>query len=492
MQQISRQQLSENKKSYSLSDWRKGYESQYNEYEYTIDEVEGEIPADLSGTLYRNGPGLLDVQGTPLQHPFDGDGMIAAFTFKDGQCFFRNRFVKTKEYQEEQKAGKMLYRGVFGSQKPGGWLANIFDIRIKNVANTNIIHLGDKLLALWEAAQPYRMDSETLETIGLDNLDGVLADGEVFSAHPRVDPASKFNNGKPSLVNFGIKTGLSSTINLYEFDELGKLIQKYSHSIPGFSFIHDFVITENYCIFFQNPTGYNPFPFLFGLKGAGECVDFEKDKPTKIILIPRNQNDKEAITLEVNAGFIFHHANAFENSDGEVIIDSICYDELTQIDPDTSFKEIDFDKLAPGQLWRFKLDLSSKTVSKTMLDRRCVEFPVINPENVGRDYRYAFIGATHHKEKHAPLQALLKIDLKTQEQQLYSFAPKGFAGEAVFVPKANAESEDDGWILDLIYDSQYDRSDLYIFDGRDISKPVAILHLKQHIPYGLHGTWSEK
>ena len=144
MQQISRQQLSENKKSYSLSDWRKGYESQYNEYEYTIDEVEGEIPADLSGTLYRNGPGLLDVQGTPLQHPFDGDGMIAAFTFKDGECFFRNRFVKTKEYQEEQKAGKMLYRGVFGSQKPGGWLANIFDIRIKNVANTNIIHLGDR------------------------------------------------------------------------------------------------------------------------------------------------------------------------------------------------------------------------------------------------------------------------------------------------------------------------------------------------------------
>ena len=175
-----------------------------------------------------------------------------------------------------------------------------------------------------------------------------------------------------------------------------------------------------------------------------------------------------------------------------MIIDSICYDELTQIDPDTSFKEIDFDKLAPGQLWRFKLDLSSKTVSKTMLDRRCVEFPVINPENVGRDYRYAFIGATHHKEKHAPLQALLKIDVKTQEQQLYSFAPKGFAGEAVFVPKANAESEDDGWILDLIYDSEYDRSDLYIFDGRDISKPVAILHLKQHIPYGLHGTWSEK
>lgn len=56
--------------------------------------------------------------------------------------FFRNRFVKTKEFLEEQKAGKMLYRGVFGSQKPGGWLANLFDLKIKNIANTNVLHWG--------------------------------------------------------------------------------------------------------------------------------------------------------------------------------------------------------------------------------------------------------------------------------------------------------------------------------------------------------------
>ena len=490
MQQLEKQ--SSNNKSYSLEDWRQGYESQYQEREYLIEQIEGEIPTELSGTLYRNGPGLLDVHGTPLQHPFDGDGMICAFTFQDGQCFFRNRFVKTKEFVEEQKAGKMLYRGVFGSQKPGGWLANLFDIRVKNIANTNVIHWGDKLLALWEAAKPYRLEADNLETIGIDDLGGAIGEEEVFSAHPRIDNNSQFNDRKPSLVNFGIKTGLSSTINLYEFDELGKIIQKYSHTIPGFSFIHDFVITENYCIFFQNPTGYNPFPFLFGLKGAGECVDFQGDKPTKIILIPRQQPHQEVITLEVEAGFIFHHANAFEINSQEIVVDSICYDELTQIEPDTSFKEIDFDKLAPGQLWRFKLDLASQKVTKELIDNRCVEFPTINPEKVGRDYRYLFIGATHNKGKNAPLQALLKLDLFTNEQQVYSFAPKGFAGEPVFVLKAEAQSEDDGWILDLIYDSKHHRSSLVIFDGQDITKPVATLHLKQHIPYGLHGSWKGK
>lgn len=476
-------------KSYSLEDWRKGYQSQKQELEYGIEEIEGEIPRELSGTLYRNGPGFLDVYGTPLQHPFDGDGMITAFTFDNGKCFFRNRFVKTKEFLEEKQAGKMLYRGVFGSQKPGGWLANIFDLRVKNIANTNVIHWGKKLLALWEAAHPYHLNPDNLETIGLDNLDGILEPGEVFSAHPRIDPASPFNNGKPSLVNFGVKTGLSSTITIYELDEEGKLLQKYSRIIAGFSFIHDFVITPNYCIFFQNPTSYNPLPFIFGLRGAGECVKFLENQSTKIILIPRQAPHKNVITLETDAGFIFHHANAFEVNEEEIIVDSICYAQLIQIDPDRSYKEVDFEQLAPGQLWRFKLNLQRNQVTKELINNRCVEFPSIHPDKVGRDYRYLFIGAAHHPTGNAPLQALLKLDLNNQRQQLYSFAPRGFAGEPIFVPKIDAQSEDDGWVLVLMYDSSVHKSNLVIFDGKDISQPLATLHLRQHIPYGLHGSW---
>jgi len=38
--------------------------------------VTGRIPKELRGTLFRNGPGLLEVYGTPLVHPIDGDGMV--------------------------------------------------------------------------------------------------------------------------------------------------------------------------------------------------------------------------------------------------------------------------------------------------------------------------------------------------------------------------------------------------------------------------------
>ena len=39
--------------------------------------VSGTIPAELEGTLLRNGPGLLEVGGTKLAQPLDGDGMVS-------------------------------------------------------------------------------------------------------------------------------------------------------------------------------------------------------------------------------------------------------------------------------------------------------------------------------------------------------------------------------------------------------------------------------
>ncbi len=476
--------------SYYLEEWQRGYESQPQEFEYAIDNIVGEIPSDLEGTLFRNGPGLLDIGGTPIHHPFDGDGMICSFSFKDGKAFFRNRFVQTDCYVEEQKAQKILYRGVFGTQKPGGWLNNVFDIKLKNIANTNVIHWGDKLLALWEAAEPHALDPKTLETKGIDYLDGILQPGDAFSAHPWIDPSCELDGGKPCLVNFAIEPGLSSKITIFEISSNGKLLRRHSHTIPGFSFIHDFAITPNYCIFFQNPVNFNPLPFLFGLKGAGECVEFQPKKSTNVILIPRDPNNKEVKTFSVESGFVFHHANAFEVEE-RVCIDSITYASLPQVQPDANYKEVDFNNLDPGKLWRFTFNLSDGSVSQKMIESTCCEFPSVNPDKVGREYRYLFIGAADRDTgRNAPLQGILKLDLLTGERQLHSFAPHGYVSEPIFVPKPNAIAEDEGWVLTLVYDGKNHRSTLAILDGQNLEgEAVALLHLKHHIPYGLHGSW---
>jgi all-trans-8'-apo-beta-carotenal 15,15'-oxygenase len=97
--------------SYRVADWQRGYESLNTEHSYTIENIEGEIPADLEGTLFRNGPGKLDVNGTPLQHPFDGDGMVCAITFKDGKATFRNRYVRTEGFFAECLVPRSLEDG---------------------------------------------------------------------------------------------------------------------------------------------------------------------------------------------------------------------------------------------------------------------------------------------------------------------------------------------------------------------------------------------
>ena len=482
-----------NNQPYNIEEWRRGYDSQPNEYQYEITEIEGQIPAELSGTLFRNGPGLLDIGETAIHHPFDGDGMIGAFSFKQGKAYFRNRFVRTEAYLQEQEAGKILYRGVFGTQKPGGLFNNIFNFKLKNIANTGVIYWGGKLLALWEAAEPYRLDPQTLETIGIDRLDGVLEPGDAFAAHPWIDPSCNLDGGAPCLVNFRVDPGLSSKITVFEFAPDGKLLRRHSHSTPGFSFIHDFIITPNYAIFFQNPVNFNPLPFLFGMRGAGECVQFQSDKPTTVILIPRDPKNKEVRTFSVESGFVFHHANAFER-DWEICIDSIAYQSLPQVQPNSNYKEVDFASLDPGQLWRFTLNLNDGTVERQMLESRCCEFPTHNPNKVGREYRYLYIGAIPEDTGlNAPLQAILKLDLETGERQTHSFAPTGYVSEPIFVPKPNATTEDAGWVMTLVYDGSKHRSSLAILDGENLEgDAIALLHLKHHIPYGLHGSWCDE
>ena len=52
-----------------LAKMRRGWETA-QEHDYWIPEadIEGQIPADLQGTLFRNGPGLLEIYGKRLAH----------------------------------------------------------------------------------------------------------------------------------------------------------------------------------------------------------------------------------------------------------------------------------------------------------------------------------------------------------------------------------------------------------------------------------------
>ena len=77
-------------------DWRRAYHTYESpvddpdlidpltgEAEYTIDghDIDGVVPGDLVGVLYRNGPGKLGVDGERVQHVLDADGLVVQITF---------------------------------------------------------------------------------------------------------------------------------------------------------------------------------------------------------------------------------------------------------------------------------------------------------------------------------------------------------------------------------------------------------------------------
>lgn len=124
-------------------------------------------------------------------------------------------------YLAESQQQRIMFRGTFATQRAGGAVANALDLHVKNTSNTNVVCWGGRLLTLFEAGQPYRLDPHTLETRGLETLGGRLApglpldmgfaaanaafSGMVRSTHEKLGNASFM---PPELFNAGAGTGL--------------------------------------------------------------------------------------------------------------------------------------------------------------------------------------------------------------------------------------------------------------------------------------------
>jgi len=101
------------------------------------------------------------------------------------------------------------------------------------------------------------------------------------------------------------------------------------------------------------------------------------------------------------------------------------------------------------------------------------EFPSVHPEVGG--HRYLYMGAARDTGN-APLQAILKIDLESVEQQLWSAAPRGFVSEPIFVPILKKKKTMAGswlWFTTPLITAQ-----IVILDARDLSRELFWLHLK--------------
>lgn len=439
---------------------------------YRVSTIEGEIPAELSGTLYRNGPGhWQDHTGRPLHHLFDGDGMVSAFTIGRGEVRYRNRYVRTQHFN-----GRSGTRHL-GTEAAGGWLSNIARLP-PNLANTNVVEHAGRLYALWEGGPPYELDPNTLETKGVRRFGGELHWVGSYSAHPRFCPSSG------DMFNFGVEFVPTPHLRIYRTDRDGRLKHYRSASLPYVAMVHDFTITERYLVFLVSPIIPDGIPIALGLKSFGDGMKYRPERGSSFILIPRDGGDIRRI--EHDAILQFHPSNAFDDR-GDVVFDVITYDSGELLDCIARFRTSPMNHIG-SRFTRFRITASGRVIREPISDRAC-EFPRHHPDREGRPHRYAYFNTKHRLG--TLFDAVTKLDLADHTETHYrAQTPGNSFCEPVFVPRPGGVDEDDGWLLSVEYQADSHTSRLVILDAKNPARgPVASAQLLHHVPQGFHGNF---
>lgn len=447
-------------------------EPQHTEYDYPVKSVTGEIPAELAGTLYRNGPGRWqDHTGRPLHHLFDGDGMISAFSIDRGAVHYRNRYVRTQHYRGKSGTRHM------GTDAAGGFLANVGRLPT-NLANTNVVEHAGHLYALWEGGPPHEVDPVTLETKGVRRFGGELRWIGSYSAHPCFCPSSG------DMFNFGVEFIPTPHLRVYRTDRQGKLKHYRSVSLPYVAMVHDFAITERYLVFLISPVIPDGIPIALGLKAFGDGMKYHPERGSSFILIPRDGGDIRRI--EHAAVLQFHLSNAFDDR-GDVVVDVITYHGGELLECIARFRTSPLDK-ATSEFTRFRITASGRVIREQLSDRSC-EFPRHHPDREGRPHRYAYYNTRRHLA--TMFDSITKLDLADNTESGYPVEEPGNSFcEPVFTPRPGAVDEDDGWLLSVEYLADTHTSRLVILDAKDPARgPVATAALTHHVPQGFHGSF---
>ncbi|HZJ26658.1 MAG TPA: carotenoid oxygenase family protein [Acidimicrobiia bacterium] len=418
--------------------------------------VTGTLPPALAGRFLRNGPNPIAPDPSNY-HWFTGDGMLHALELRDGRAVsFRNRWVRTDQACAE-----------LGETPPADQPDDVF-MGGSTLANTHVVCHAGKILALTETCLPTEVRPD-LSTVGRYDFGGALR--SPMTAHPKIDPATG------EMHFFGYDIAGPPYLRYHVADESGTLITSRDITLPAPVMVHDFAITPEHIVWFDMPVVYD-----FSLLGQRPFpAAWRPENGTRIGIMPRSGGDADIAWIEIDPCFVYHSANAWDD-DGRVVVDVPKYSSA-----------FDVDLSGPADVAsvyeRWTIDPAVGTLTSDLLDDRGQEFPRINEGILGRRHRYAYATLTEFGDT-VDLTGVVKHDHDRATSEVHSFGDDGHAGEPVFVADPDATSEDDGWVLAVVYDGTSGGSSLHVLDATDFAgAPVAVVGLPQRVPHGFHGSW---
>ncbi|KAG0604369.1 hypothetical protein M758_10G166800 [Ceratodon purpureus] len=459
--------------------------------------VVGSIPDCMNGEFVRVGPNprFKPVSG---YHWFDGDGMIHAVNITNGKATYVARFVRTARLQQEEYYGAAKFmkigqlkglRGLFylAVEKLRLSLGVLDDSNGLFTGNTNLVYHNKRLLLLHETDKPYAMkvlEDGDLQTLGLENYEQRLQ--HPFTAHPKIDSTTgemfifAYQEKAPHLIYRVVSKD-------------GVIGEPVPITIPQCVMMHDFAITENYALFMDlplllNPTGMPKDEFIFKFDPSKEC---------RFGILPRYATNESQIRwFTIPTCFIFHNANAWEEGD-EVVL-TTCRMPGIELDLEPEYKK---EKAwsVNSKLYEFRMNLKTGEAKQRQLSDLSTDFPRVNEEYTGRKTKYVYcgvfdemnrvIGVAKYDLEKEPSPSSRELEIGGNIVGVFKHGPGRSGSEAVFVPtKPGMDGpEDDGYLIQFVYDENTGKSEVVIINAKTMSpEPTASVSLPRRVPYGFH------
>jgi len=486
------------------------------------EKIEGEIPKELVGTLLRNGPALFERDGPDgkvSRAYLDGDGMVTSLAFKDGEVYFRNKFIRTESFNREEAAGKFTDMSIFSAEDPRQPAA-LFRFRDdiifgppspKSGANYNVVNWAGSLNAI-DWGTPHGLSDE-LEYEGA--REGDEFSQAKYTAHYRILTEE---DGSKRMVTFEPKVDWAkgiTTTTFKEFDEAGKCVSSKSHVFPA-TYFHDMIVTENFYVLFDCPVKMDYFKTFIGyiasMNSLGETIVEDLGKRGVFRIFPRKDTGFEPMVIEADPipAFAFHHINGYDLvKEGQ---DTLVFETCTWDRMCLYFNDIikaDGEKHWPRtKLSRFSIDLKAQSCERTIISENPFEYPTVAQSETGKKHKYAYAVGSNKTiydpvkgRVDGPLQNIVKltytyeddnVTVKNLNENIWCPGEHKYAMEPLFVPRPGSKAEDDGWVIAPIFNGETKGSEVVILDASNWGKVVANITLPIYQPFGVHGSFSDQ
>ncbi len=438
-----------------------------------LELTQGAIPAGLEGALYRVGADRQYPSGRTDDIFIDGEGMMHMFRIKDDHVDYVCRWVCTERFML-QKAARRAFFGRYRNRYTND--ASVSGAHMGTANTTAMFHAG-RLYALKEDDLPYRLDPETLETIGRDDFNGAIR-ASCLSAHPKVDPVTD------ELFTFSYQARGDATrdIVFYRFGPDRQLLNEIWFEMPYAACVHDFAITDEWIVF--------PFfPLITDLdvvKAGGSYFQWHPDKDVHVALVPRNGTAREIRWFKMPAASAGHMMNAHREG-SRVHLDVCLYDG--NCFPFFGTPAGETTEVVPPFLTRLTMDLArddGRIERRRLLGTSC-EMPRTDDRYQGQPYRHGYVIAGRGPDGSSGIGHL---DVTSGKFALWMPGPGDAVQEPQFVPRTPDSPEGAGFLLVLVSRVSKMRSDLVILDAQNVAAgPLATLRVPVRVRSTFHGTW---